>query len=112
MTNDHETAQPLPGLELIPADQAAASPMRTAVVATINALQADGLLEPRHAGLCQLALELADAVTAGRRSGRASAAAMAAGQLRDTLLALPEPIAGDVKQRFEQFVESLTQGIQ
>lgn len=109
MTNDHESATTLPGLELVPEGQAAASPMRTAVVATIEALERDGLLEPRHVALCQLALELADAVTAGRRSGRASAAAMAAGQLRDTLLALPEPVAGDAAQRFADFVDKLVQ---
>jgi len=107
MTNPDETAPTLPGLELIPADQQTASPMRLAVVATIEALQADQLLEPRHVGLCQLALELADAVTAGRRSGRASAAAMAAAQLRETLLALPEPVAGDAAQRFGEFVDKL-----
>jgi hypothetical protein len=107
MTNDHDAAETIPGLELVPSDQAGVSPMRAAVIATIEALERDRLLEPRHAGLCQLALELADAVTAGRRSGRASAAAMAAGQLRDTLLALPTPVAGDVAQRFGEFVDKL-----
>lgn len=107
MTNDNETAPTLPGLEFVPEGQQAASPMRAAVVATIQALEADALLEPRHVAMCQLALELADAVTAGRRSGRASAAAMAAGQLRDTLLALPAPIAGDIAQRFADFVDTL-----
>jgi hypothetical protein len=107
MTNDYDEKPTIPGLELVPQDQQSVSPMRAAVVATINALGADGLLEARHAAMCQLALELADAVTAGRRAGRASAAAMAAGQLRDTLLALPAPIEGDIKQRFEQFVDKL-----
>lgn len=110
MTNDYEASETLPGLELVPSDQKDVSPMRRAVIATIEALEKDRLLEPRHAGLCQLALELADAVTAGRRSGRASAAAMAAGQLRDTLLALPAPVAGDVAQRFGEFVEKLLSG--
>lgn len=107
MTNDDETTPTLPGLEYVPENQAGISPMRAAVVATIKALEADALLEPRHVAMCQLALELADAVTAGRRSGRASAAAMAAGQLRDTLLALPAPIAGDIAQRFADFVDTL-----
>nr|WP_278101905.1 hypothetical protein [Microbacterium proteolyticum] len=107
MSDADETAPTLPGLELETPGVPVTSAMRAAVVATINALHDENLLEPRHAGLCQLALELADAVTAGRRSGRASAAAMAAGQLRDTLLALPQPVAGDVKQRFEDFVDKL-----
>lgn len=107
MTNDRDDAETIPGLERVPADQRDVSPMRRAVIATIEALEADRLLEPRHAAMCQLALELADAVTAGRRSGRASAAAMAAGQLRDTLLALPVPIAGDAAQRFAEFVDKL-----
>ena len=58
MTNDHDTSQMIPGLELVPENQQSASPMREAVIATINALHADQLLQPRHAGLCQLALEL------------------------------------------------------
>ena len=107
MTNDDESATTIPGLELVPEDQRDVSPMRRAVIATIEALEGDSLLEPRHAAMCQLALELADSVTAGRRSGRASAAAMAAGQLRDTLLALPAPVAGDAAQRFADFVDKL-----
>ena len=110
MTDYDETPATLPGLELVPEDQASVSPMRAAVIATIEALEADGLLEKRHAAICQLALELADAVTAGRRGGRASAAAMAAGQLRETLLALPAPVAGDVAQRFAEFVDKLVAG--
>jgi len=107
MPNDYDDAETIPGLELIPADQRDVSPMRRAVIETIRALERERLLEDRHAGLCQLALELADAVTAGRRSGRASAAAMAAAQLRETLLALPAPVAGDVSQRFQEFVDKL-----
>ncbi|MCC2034215.1 hypothetical protein [Microbacterium allomyrinae] len=107
MPNDHETAIELPGLELHPDGQQSVSAMRGAVIATIAALEKEGLLEPRHVAMCQLALEMADSVAAGRRSGRASAAAMAAAQLRETLMALPAPVAGDVKARFEDFVDKL-----
>jgi hypothetical protein len=107
MTEQPESQPTLPGLELEPENGAAPSALRSAVVVTINALQADGLLENRHAAMCQLALELADSVTAGRRSGRASAAAMAAAQLRETLLALPEPTASGVAEKFDAYLASL-----
>jgi hypothetical protein len=79
--------------------------MRVAVVATIQAMQDEGLIQPRHVALCQLALELADSVTAGRRSGRASAAAMASRELRETLLALPTPEAAEAAEAFSAWVE-------
>jgi hypothetical protein len=105
-TNSDETQLELPGLELVSAGAPPAA-LRQAVIATLAALEKDGLLEPRHAALAQLALELADSVTAGRRSGRASAAAMAGAQLLATLQALPAPLAADLAQRFDRFVESL-----
>jgi hypothetical protein len=97
----------LPGLELESEGGAPTSALRKAVQSTLVALHDQQLLEPRHAALAQLALELADAVTAGRRSGRASAAAMAAGQLRDTLLALPQPSTIGALESFHAFVEDL-----
>jgi hypothetical protein len=101
-------AQPtLAGLELQPEYGSTSSAMRNAVVVTLGALERDGLLEPRHAALGQLALELADAVAAGRRGGRASAAAMAAAQLLAVLEALPAPMAADVESKFNAFVDSL-----
>lgn len=102
-----ETQPMLEGLELNDPTSGTPSALRTAVVATLEALTVQGLLEPRHAAMCQLALELADSVTAGRRSGRASAAAMAAAQLRETLLALPSPAAAELSDRFDAFVASL-----
>lgn len=111
MTNDSDEEQPtLPGLEQRPPGGASFESLRGAVAATLAALDKEGLLEPRHAGLAQLALEMADAVTKGNRNGRASAAAMAGAQLRETLLALPAPMAADVKQKFDHFVESLING--
>jgi hypothetical protein len=97
----------LPGLELNAANGATASALRRAVIETISALHQANLLEPRHAAMCQLALELADAVAAGTRSGRASAAAMAAGQLRETLEALPQPKTEGAEQKFEAWVLAL-----
>lgn len=107
MTNENESQQMLAGLELAAAYGAKTGALRLAVVATIQALHDEKLLEPRHAAMCQLALEMADAVTAGARGGRASAAAMAAAQLRETLEALPEPSSAGVQEKFEKWVEDM-----
>lgn len=108
MTNTSEVQPMLPGLELDAPGQAhGQSAMRVAVAETIQALHEASLLEPRHVGLAQLALTLADAVEAGARSGRASAAAMAAGQLRETLLALPQPQEAEAGAAFLDWVEDM-----
>ena len=107
MTDEPNGLETLPGLELVPPDQLSTSAMRRAVIATIEALQVDGLLEPRHAALLQLALEGADTVAMARRVGRPSGAAQAQAELRATLLALPTPVAGDSAQRFAEFVDKL-----
>lgn len=96
----------LPGLELDPA-MGGTSPLRNAVKATLAALDEAKLLEPRHTAVAQLALELADSVDAGKRSGRASAAAMAAAQLLSALDALPKPAALDADAEWNKFVEEL-----
>lgn len=78
----------LPGME--PA-AAADSAMVRACRQTIVALgHADKLL-PQHAVLTQLLLELSSAIDRGRQAGRASAVAMAARELRDTLLMIDPP---------------------
>jgi len=108
MSTEIDGPQPvLAGLELVDPRVVKPSAMRAAVVATISALGDISLLEPRHAALCQLALELADSVTAGRASGRASAAAMAAAQLRETLLALPSPQQAAATDAFNTWVEKM-----
>lgn len=106
MTTEPNEEQPtLPGLEL--GLERTRGALRNAVVVTLDALKADGLLEPRHTAVAQLALELADAVTRGTLSGRASAAAMAAAQLLAALEQLPQPLAADAQERFNRFVEAL-----
>ena len=108
MTTTTSPNQPaLPGFELEEPGSGPSSAMRRAVAVTITALERDGLIEDRHAAMCQLALELADSVTAGRRSGRASAAAMAAAQRRETLLALPSPAQAQVAEQFAELVAEL-----
>lgn len=107
MTDETSPNQPmLDGLELAP-ELGAGSTMRVAVIATLKALKDDGLLEARHAALSQLALEMADAVAVGIRSRKASAAAMAAGQLLNALEALPKPMAADTAQKFDELLERL-----
>lgn len=93
--SDHQLA--LPGLE---PPSASASAMVKACHATIAALRDTGKLLPQHAVLTQLLLELSGAIDRGRAAGRASAVAMAARELRDTLLMIDPPAedgaAGDV----------------
>lgn len=77
---------------------------------TLQALQEEGVLGPRHAVLVALVMDLAHAVAAGARSGRASAAAMAAAQLRETMLVLdppPEAHATDAAAALAKFVQDL-----
>lgn len=108
-TNNGSDQVELAGLELESEQVGASGALRRAVITTLKALESERLLEPRHAAMAQLALELADAVTAGTRSRRASAAAMAAAQLLAVLQALPVPLAADLKERFDAFVEQLLQ---
>ncbi|WP_201518884.1 hypothetical protein [Gulosibacter hominis] len=74
---------------------------------TIQALEADGLIDDRHAALCELARVMAAATEAGQLSGRASAAAMAARELRECLEALPKPESISEAEAFAALVEQL-----
>jgi hypothetical protein len=79
----------LPGIRLEPDERD--SPMVASARLSLGALSAAGRLEDRHAVLVQLVLSLAGAIDAGVRSGRASAVAMAAKQLLETMLVLDPP---------------------
>lgn len=101
----NENMPTLPGLGYELDDPASRHPLRDAVLATLKALDDDGLLGPEHAAHAQLALVLADAVA--RSTGKASAAAMASAQLMACLDALPsrtEQTAGD---KFEAWLETI-----
>lgn len=93
MTRDEstESAPMLPGLEP-PAHGESA--LVTAARRTIKAVDDSGLLTDRDALTCALILDLSEAVHAGKRSGRASAAAMAAAQLLAAIDRLPQPAEG------------------
>lgn len=79
---------PIPGLGMVEAPAAAESQLETAARRTLTALWNSGALDDTHALACQLVIELARAVDAGTRAGKASAVAMAAAQLRETWQAL------------------------
>lgn len=102
----------IPGLEVPPASTAD-GPMVQAAVVTLQALQTGGVLEPRHSVLVQLVRSLAGAIDAGVRSGRASAVAMAAKQLLETMLVLdPPPEDGGIpedraRQALAEFMDTL-----
>lgn len=84
----------IPGL--VPELREADPPMVVAAKRTLRALETSGRVEDRHAVLVTMVVELAAAIHAGTRSGRASAVAMAAAQLRETMLVLdPPPEDGD-----------------
>lgn len=81
----------LPGLEP-PAPRA--SLLERATRRTIAALEADDRVDESHAMLLQLLLDLAEVVDAGRRQGKASAAAMAAAQMLAAYAVLVPPVEG------------------
>lgn len=100
----------LPGIDL--ADRDNDTPMVAATRATIGALRDEGKLTRADTAMVQLALSLSAAIDGGARSGRASAVAMAAQQLRDTLLTLdPPPEDGDAtegaKRQLAEFMQAL-----
>lgn len=79
---------------------------------TLNALRDVGMLDARKALLANLVLELAAVIDKGTRAGRASAVAMAAAQLRETMLVLdPPPEDGDAtveaRKRLDAFLAKL-----
>lgn len=82
-----DAALPLPGLE-DPGE--GVTELETAVRRSLAALDKAGLLQETHALPMQLVMDLARAVGLSTRAGRASAAAMAAAQLREAWLLLPE----------------------
>lgn len=79
----------LPGV--VPQLVAGESAMVDAAKRTLHRLESMGNLTERHAVQVQLVLSLAAAIDAGSRSGRASAVAMAAKELRETMLVLDPP---------------------
>jgi hypothetical protein len=67
------------------------TPLVLATKATLATLRDHDRLPPERAALAQLCLSLAAAIDGGARNGRASAVAMAAAQLRETMLVLDPP---------------------
>lgn len=83
---------PLPGIG--EGDGRAMSDLEGATRRTIAGYAESGLLDERHAMVCQLLLELSRSVAAAARAGRASAAAMASAQILAALESLPKPPEG------------------
>lgn len=106
---DHESAgwQPeLPGLTPPKNDNAA---LVKAAVATVAALEADGLLEPRHALAVQSILTLAEQI--GQQSTGKFTVAIGNGwrTLLDAIAALPVPessVSGDWDELAKRFAEA------
>lgn len=92
---------PLPGLEAIEiepghlvASHGGLTPLEVAARRSLAALDAAGVLTEAHALPMALVLDLSRAVAVGTRTGKASAAAMAAAQLREAFAMLPDLPAG------------------
>lgn len=84
MTDD--TAPTLPGLE----PRHDVTDLERAASRSLEALARAGVLTEAHALPMALIMDLARAVAIGTRTGHASAAAMAAAQLREAYAMLPE----------------------
>lgn len=88
------------------------TPMVVAAKVTLDELRRLGVVERRHSVLVALVLSLSSAIDAGTKAGRASAVAMAAAQLRETVLTLdPPPEDGDASveahRRLAEFLDKL-----
>lgn len=88
------------------------SAMVVAAKRTLAALENVEVIVERHAVLVQLVLSLSAAIDAGARSGRASAVAMAARELRETILVLDPPPedpneGAEARRLFQTFVEAV-----
>lgn len=95
-----------------PAAHDSDTPMVSAVKTSLAVLREADRLPPERSALAQLCLSLAQAIDGGARSGRASAVAMAAAQLRDTMLVLDPPpedgdAAADATRRLTEFMATL-----
>lgn len=80
----------IPGL-VVPGADATDGAMVKAAAVTLQALADAKVIEPRHAVMVQLVHSLAGAIDKGVTSGRASAVAMAARELREAMLVLDPP---------------------
>lgn len=83
-----------------------------ATKASLRRLQDAERLPPERAALAELCIALASSIDKGARSGRASAVAMAAAQLRETMLVLDPPpedgdAAAEAARRLEEFMARL-----
>jgi hypothetical protein len=94
---------------VIPEAHAADSAMVKAAKATLAELRRAGRVSAKHAVQVQLVLSLAEAIDKGARTGRASAVAMAAGQLNETMDRLdpPDENSPELRDRLAAFMETV-----
>lgn len=91
----------------LPGDQAQAGGLEAAAIATLAALDEQGLLEPRHALLCQMVVRLAGALDRDMAAGKITVAASNAQRLLlDAFESLPTTSVAD-DEAWGQFVEQL-----
>lgn len=109
--NDDE-ALPIPGLSP-DSGRGPIAALEKAVVRTLEALQADGLIEERHAARVALAIELAQIVTLKRQTGRVSTVANDARvlmELLDKLLPADSGIDDALRAVMKEWSEVIARG--
>lgn len=98
----------IPGL-VVPEVHHSDAAMVKAAKATLSELARAGKVGARHAVQVQLVLSLAQAIDSGARSGRASAVAMAAAQLNETMDRLdpPDETNPELRDRLAEFMATV-----
>lgn len=92
--------------------QGRASGMEAAAMRTIRRLDQAGVLDEADTLTVQLVLELAAVIGRGVTSGRASAVAMAAKELREALATLPDVNRGPEGDSFDALSRALAESIE
>lgn len=99
--------EPLPGLADGPMRAGGATELRRQVERSLRFMHANGLVDERHAGLMQLALELADTVRPGAKAyGIAQCAAQLLATF-DKLMPTEEGGTGDGLRELQSYLEGV-----
>ena len=100
----------LPGLDLSHSGGPGSTAMHDAAVATLQALDTEGLLEARHALTCQAVLQLSRSLDAGLNTGRVSVATSTlVKHLLEAYSMLPEPAESTVDAALEEMLAKFAQ---
>ena len=98
----------LPGLEVQPLGTGQDTSIVEGTRLSIEDLKAQSLIEPRHLGLCQLAMDQALMIQRALRDPRVRITAVTGlmDSYRDTMASLPQPEVAN-RGKFEAFLETM-----